>query len=40
MEDIDQQYYCSNSYDVSVNKYGVKSGTSLRFLGNKGGLVK
>ena len=28
---IDQKYYCSNYYDVSVNKYGVKYGTSLSF---------
>ena len=34
--DIDQLYYCSNYYDVSVNKYGVKCGTSLRFWDNKG----
>ena len=36
LKDIDQKYYCSNYYDVSVNKYGVKLGTSLRFWGNKG----
>ena len=23
LENIDQKYYCSNYYDVSVNKYGV-----------------
>ena len=28
---IDRKYYCSNYYDVSVNKYGVKCGTSLKF---------
>ena len=28
---IDQKYYCSNYYDVSINKYVVKCGTSLRF---------
>ena len=28
---IDQKHYCSNYYDVSVNKYGVKCKTSLRF---------
>ena len=27
---IDQNFYCSNYYDVIVNKYGVKCGTSLR----------
>ena len=35
LNDIDQKYYCSNYYDVSVNKYGVKCGTSLRFWENK-----
>ena len=33
--DIDQKYYCSNYYDISVNKYGVKCGTSLRFWKSK-----
>ena len=36
LKDIDQRYYCSNYYDVSVNKYGVECGTSLRFCENKG----
>ena len=36
LKDIDQKYYCSNYYDASVNKYGVKCGTSLRFWENKG----
>ena len=31
LKNIDQKYYCSNYYDASVNKYGVKCGTSLRF---------
>ena len=35
LKDIDQKYYCSSYYDVSVNKYGVKCGTSLRFWENK-----
>ena len=30
LNNIDQNYYCS-SYYVSVNKYKVKCGTSLRF---------
>ena len=30
LKDIDQNFYCSNYYDVIVNKYGVKCGTSLR----------
>ena len=36
LKNIDQKYYCSEYYDVSVNKYDVKCGTSLRFWGNKG----
>ena len=40
MKDIDQKYYCSNYYDASVNKYGVKCGTSLRFWENKGWINK
>ena len=31
LEDIDKKYYPSDFYDVNVNKYGVKCGTSLRF---------
>ena len=34
MKDVDQKCYCSNHYDVSVNKYGVKCRTSLRFWEN------
>ena len=36
MKNIDQKFYCSSYYDVSVNKYDVKCGTSLRFWENKG----
>ena len=36
LKDICQRYYCSNYYDLSVNKYSVKCGTSLRFCENKG----
>ena len=36
LKNIDQNYYCLNYYDVSVNKYGDKCGTSLRFWENKG----
>ena len=36
MKDINQKFYFSDYYDVSVNKYGVKCGTSLRFWENKG----
>ena len=35
LENTDQKYYCSDYYDVSVNKYGVKCGTSLRSCKNK-----
>ena len=35
LENIDQKYYCSDYYDVSIDKYGAKCGTSLRFLENK-----
>ena len=40
LENIDQKYYCSDYYDVSVDKYGVKCGTSLRFWENKGWINK
>ena len=40
LKNIDQKYYCSDYYDVSVNKYGVKCGTSLRFWENKGWINK
>ena len=36
LKNINQKYCCSNYCDVSVNKYGVKCGTSLRFSENKG----
>ena len=28
LEGIDKKYYCSDFYDVSLNKYGVECGTS------------
>ena len=31
LKDIDQKFYCSDYYDVIVNKDGSKCGTSLRF---------
>ena len=31
LKNIDQYYYCSNYYDVNVNKYKVECETSLRF---------
>ena len=36
LKDFNQKYYCSNYYDASVNKYGVKCGTSLRLWKTKG----
>ena len=29
LENIDKKYYCSDHYDASLNKYGVKCSTSL-----------
>ena len=40
LQDIDQKFYCSDCYDVSVNRYVVKCGTSLRFWENKGWIYK
>ena len=36
VKNIHQKYYCLDYYGVSVNKYGIKCGTSLRFWENKG----
>ena len=36
LKDIDKKYYCSEFYDVSLNYYKVKVGTSLRFWESKG----
>ena len=36
LKNIDQKYYSWNYYDVKLNKYKVKTGTSLRFRENKG----
>ena len=40
LKDIGQKYNCSDYYDVSVNKYGVRCRTSLRFCENKGWINK
>ena len=40
LKNIDQKYYCSDFYDDSLNKYGVKCGTSLRFWQNKAWINK
>ena len=36
LKDIDQKFYCSSCFNVNINKYGIKCGTSLRFWENKG----
>ena len=36
LKNIDQKFYCSDYYDASVNKYGIKCATLLRFWENKG----
>ena len=36
LSDMDKKLYASSYYDVKVNMYGVKVGTSLRFWENKG----
>lgn len=35
-ENIDKKYYFSNHYDISINKYKIKCGTSSKFWENKG----
>ena len=40
LRDLDPKLYSSNYYDVNVNKYGLKCGTSLRFWENKGWIHK
>ena len=40
LKDIDPKLYSSNYYDVNVNKYGVKCGSSLRFWEYKGWIHK
>ena len=37
---IDAKFYASDYYHVTVNKYGVKCGTSSRFWENKGWINK
>ena len=36
LKDVLHKYYCSDYDDVSVNKYSVKCGTSLRFWEDNG----
>ena len=40
LKNIDPKFYASDYYDINVNKYGVKCGTSLRFQENKGWINK
>ena len=36
LKNIDQKYYCSDYYNVSINKDGIKCRTSLGFWENNG----
>ena len=36
LQGIDKKYYTSDFYNASLNRYGVKCGTSLRFWESKG----
>ena len=40
LKKIDAKFYASDHYDVNVNKYGVKCGTSLRIWENDGRINK
>ena len=40
LKNIDPTFYASDYYDINVDKYGVKCGTSLRFWENKGWINK
>ena len=40
LKKIDKKYYASDFYDVSLNKYGVECGTSLRFWEEKDWINK
>ena len=40
LKNIDAIFYASDNYDINVNKYGVKCGTSLSFWENKGWINK
>ena len=40
LKNIDPKFYASDYYDIDVNKYGVKCGTSLVFWENKGWINK
>ena len=40
LKNIDPKFYPSDYYDINVNKYRVKCGTSLRFGENKGWINK
>ena len=40
LKNIGAKFYASDYYDVNVNRYGVKCGTSLRFWENRGWINK
>ena len=40
LKNIDQKYYCSDHYELSVNKCSLKCGTWSRFWENKGWVIE
>ena len=40
LKNIDPKFYASDYYDINVNRYSVKCGTSLRFWETKGWINK
>ena len=40
LKNIDAKFQAPDYYDVNVNKYGIKTGTSLRFWENEGWINK
>ena len=40
LKNIDAKFHAPDYYDVNVNKYGIKTRTSLRFWENKGWINK
>ena len=40
LKNIDPKFYTSDYYDINVNRYSVKCGTSLRFWETKGWINK
>ena len=38
-KNVNSKSYCSNYNDISLNKYGIRCGTSLRFWKNNGWIT-